>query len=360
MEKFTRRLKSFYQETINNLTGGRRGLDDFLFPNTDADADSANFALDELIVQPHGVSFRKAGEQSAVRPYTAGTGQVYEVPRISEKTPISEMLRDAVIVGGEAFESLASRESRLFAQIMRQHTVAHNTTRWKKAIDVIRTGKFTPTGLQGQDIGLEIDFGRDAGLDTTYDFTAVGATMDKALFALYDAYRNQNGVGDELVVILGTDWLKAFEDDTDVQARIEANSANMLLSQNMMPPEFQNVSGLRYVAKYRPRGCVDAMWIMAYRPQGLFIPYSGATAVEFMPSDEAVIFNMGDTRYKVLRGVDILDDMGNARRAVGDIVFDSYREKDPVQQVLRSSARYAYIFGNVNHTARSTGTFAES
>lgn len=357
LETITRRMKVFYEEIVNSMTAGRRGIDEFLFGNMDVDADSAAFALDELVDTPYGVVFRKAGEQSHVRPYVPGVGNVYEVPRVSEKTQISEKLRDAVVVGGEAIESLSSREARMFKQIMTHHTVGHNITRWKLAIDTIRTGKFSPVGIDGEDIGLEIDFSRSAGLSITYDFTASGATMDKALAALYDAYRGQNGSGDELCVIMGDKWLKEFESDTTIQKRIEANTSNILLQQNMMPPELQNVYGLRLVSRYRVPGKVDPIWICAYKPQGQFVQYKGATAVPFMPTAEIVMFNIGATRYKVLRGVDVLDNSGKVTRAVGDVVFDSYSEKDPVATQLRSSARYAFVPGNVNHTARSTGTF---
>jgi hypothetical protein len=360
MENLTRQLKALYEEIVNRATAGKRGLDEFLFSSTDDDSSSAAFALDELIVSPHAVAFRKAGENSQVIPYVAGVGNVYEVPRSSAKTPITEQLRDAVIAGGEAFEAIPARERRLFGQIATQHTVGHNVTRWKLALDVIRTGKFSPLGLGGEDIGLEIDFGRSAGLDVTYDFTAVGATMDKALGALYDAYRAENGSGDELVVLMGDDWLKQFETDSNVIKRLEANTSNILLQSNMLPPELMNTYGLRLIGRYRIPGKVDPIWIVSYKPQGKFIAYKGATAAEFMPTDEAVMFALGSTRYKVRRGVDVFNDSGAVIRAIGDVVFDSYMETDAPARVLRSSTRYAFVPGNVNHTARSTGEFAES
>lgn len=357
---FTRRTKAYYEAIYNSLMPGKIGIDDFLFNVRDDDADSANFALDELIRNPHGVSFRKRGEQAAVRPYVPGVGNIYEVVRTSEKTGISETLRDSVIVGGEETEGLSSRNARLLSQIVKDHTVGHAVTRWKLAIDVIRTGKYSPMGLGGNDIGEEIDFGRDATLTVTYDFTAVGATFDAALQELYDPYRAKNGSGDELVMIMGEDWLANFEDDTKVQTWMQSNSANVLIEQNLIAPELKNVQGLKIVARYRIPGRTDWVTICTYKPQAQFIQYSGATSEAFFPSDEAVLFSMASVRYKVRRGIDVLDDSGRAQRAMGDVVFDQYTDKDPVQTWLRSGARYAFIPADVDHTAQSTGTFSTS
>ena len=357
LETVTRRLKRFYEEVINRSRPGQKGLDDLLFNERDVDADSAAFALDELVVTPHAISFRKDDEQSQVIPYVPGLGNNYAVPRSGAKTQISERLRDAVIAGGEAFESLSSRERRLIGQIITQHTVGHEITRWKLALDVMRTGKFSPKGLQNADIGLEIDFGRDASLSTTYDFTQVGAKMNTALGKLYDAYRAQNGSGDELVVIVGKEWLEKFETDADVTKRMEANASNILLQQNMMPNELQNTHGLYLVSRYRIPGKVSPVWICAFSPQGKYVSHAGASATDFMPTNEAVMFSLGDTRYKVLRGVDVVSGGQKIGRAVGDVVFDSFIQNDPPASVLRSQTRYAFVPANVNRTARIIGTF---
>lgn len=360
LNQFTRRVKTFYELIYNQLMPGKQGIDQFLFPVMDVDADSSNFALDELVKQIHGVVFRRRGEESAIRPYEAGTGTIYEVPRTSEKTPMDERLRDAVIVGGEETEAFGSREARAIRQIITQHVVAHTQTRWKLAIDVVRTGKFSPLGLDGQDIGLEIDFSRDGTLDVTYDFTEAGAGINTALKELYDAYRAKNGSGDELVVIMGDEWAKNFEEDGDVIEYRKANPMNILVQGNILPPEFFNTQGLRLIDYYRVPGVADPFYICMYKPQAQFIAYKGATAAEFLPDDEAVMFSMGSPRYKVLRGVDVLGANGRHTRAVGDIVFDDYDEKDPVVTMFRSQARYSFVPAVVDHTARSTGTFSES
>jgi hypothetical protein len=358
LNQFTRRIKTFYEKIYNKSEG--QGIDRFLFPNRDEDPDSSNFALDSLVKTIHGVVFRNRGENSVIRPYEPGVGTIYEIERASEKTPITERLRDAVIVGGEETEAFSSREARMIQQILTQHTVAHDQTRWKLAIDVIRTGKFSPVGIDGNDIGFEIDFSRDASLDITYDFTASGATMNTALKALYDAYRTMGGPGGNLCVLMGSQWLKQFEEDDDVIENRKANSDNVLVMSNMIPPQFNGTGYLYMVSRYRIPGTSFPLYVSAYEPDVSFVAYKGATAAAFVPSDECLMFSLSSPRYHVIRGVDVLDTSGKAMRTSGDIVFDSFTIDDPVQTYMRSQARYAFIPGDVNHTARSTGTFSES
>lgn len=357
LNQFTRRIKTFYELIYNNLLPGTIGIDDFLFPVKDIDPESSNFALDTLVKEVHGVVFRKRGEQSVVRPYEPGVGNIYEVPRTSEKTPIDERLRDAVIAGGEETESMSSRQARLLSQIIMQHTVAHATTRWKLAIDVIRTGKFSPYGLDGNDIGLEIDLQRDASLDDTYDFTVTGANINEALSNLYSAYRAMNGAGDELCVIMGDNYAAMFETNDDVIEYRKANDSNLLVISNLVPEVFNKTHGLRLISRYRVPGVVDPMYILMYKPQGRFVQYAGATAQDFMPANEMIMFSLSSTRYKVLRGVDVLGLDGRSTRAAGDVVFDEYTDKDPIVTYIRSQARYALIPAVINHTARQIGTF---
>jgi len=73
-----------------------------------------------------------------------------------------------------------------------------------------------------------------------------------------------------------------------------------------------------------------------------------------------IMFSLNSTRYKVQRGVDVLGIDGRSTRAVGDVVFDEYTDKDPIVTYIRSQARYAFIPAMVNHTARQTGMFTPS
>jgi len=356
---FTRTAKVFYENIANELKAGKKGIDSLLFSTPDADL-AATFSIDSLITSPHGVAFRRPGEQSAVREYKGGTGKIIEVPRASEKTGISETLRDSVVVGVEETDSQATHEQAMVAQIIKQHASAHYATKCKLAIDVIRTGKFSPVGLSGFDIDLEYDFGRDGGQSITYDFTDVGASIDKGLGALYDSYRSQGAAAGNIVCIMGSDWLEELEGDATVLKRMAANSLNSVIETQMIPVELQNVQDLYVIGRYRIPGRATPVWLTTYSPDNKFSAYRGASAADFFPSDEAVMFGLNSTRYRVVRGVDVLADNGLAVRAVGDLVFDTYTTDDPVQTWLRSSTRYIFVPANINHTARAIGTFSES
>lgn len=357
LDKFTRTIKVFYEEITNKLQGGKQGIDKLLFPTPDAD-ESASFSLDSLMVAPHGVVFRKRGEQSAVRPYEPGLGNIFEVPRASEKTPISEELRDSVIAGIESTGAVSAHQARLLQQIIEQHVSAHTATRWKLAIDVLRTGAFSPIGYNGLDIDVDISFGRAGGCSVTYDFTGAGATIDTALKELVDAGKAYGLPYDNLVCIMGMDWVSAFEAASATQDRMIANTANVILEQNLVAPELLNTQGLYVIARYRVPGTARTVTLCAFSPTDQFIQYKGAAAADFFPATEAILFSLSDRRYNVMRGVDALDDGGRIRRAVGEIVFDSFRGNDPVTEYIRSQARYAFIPANPNHMIRSVGTFA--
>lgn len=350
-------LKEFYSEINNQLMAGKKGIDQFLF-GTDNRSMAANFNLDRMTVNPHAIAFRHPDSQSAVRAYNPGAGTYYEIPHASEKTAISESLKDSIVAGGSE-TGFAENNARLISDIIVQHTVAHTVSRWKLALDTIRTGIFAPKGIGGNSIGLEMDFSRDASLDITYDFTTVEANIDEALGALIDAYRAKGGNPENACVILGSDWQYALETNDDVLVKMQANAANEIIALNMMPPELQSTQGLYLIGRYRVPGKLFPIWICGYEPRDQFIAYNGASASAFMPSTEAIIFSIGDKRYRVFGGIDALDDSRKPVRVMGsEIVFDSFNSYDPVEEFLRSQTRLAFVPANVNHTARSTGTFA--
>jgi len=350
-------LKEFYKEVRNGLMPGKSGIDKFFF-STDDRSTEANFNLDKLVYTPHGISFRHPNTGSVVREYTPGTGEFFSIPHASEKTPITESMRDQIVVGatGSGFTESAARR---IMQIMEEHTIAHESTRWKYAIDVMRTGKFSPLGQNGADIGgLEIDFDRDATLDITADFTDTDVTFDVAMKALYVAYRAKNGPTAGISVLMGTDWLNSMQTDDDVLTRMQANAANVLIRQNMNPPEFNSIQGLKFIGEYLVPGTLTSIQFFGYEPDDQFTAYKGATAADFFPSDEALMFSTTDKRYRVFGGIDALTDAGRAVRLTGtEVVFDTFGTPDPVAENIRSQTRYALIPANVDHTARSTGTF---
>lgn len=357
LDQFLRTTKRFYKELKHRKDQGKIGIDQLICPIDDISTQST-FSLDRFIQNIHGVVFRHPDSGSVVRPYEAGTGDVYSVQHISEKTPISEQLRDAVITGIESLASYSEHNMKLLTDIMEQHMAGHRATRWKLAIDLIRTGKFSPTGPSGVDLGFEIDFSRDGSLDLTADFGSVD--IDTALKAVYDELAD-NGVNrDNLTFILGASWMSQLENDSDVLTKMQANAANEVISLNRMPEAFKNTQHLYLVGTYRIPGTVTSVNLCGYSPDSKYEAYKGASEVNFLPDDEMIAFSYNSPRYRVFRGIDALNDAQKAVRVAGEVVFDNYTEKDPVTEFLRSQARFAFIPGNVNHTARSTGTFPES
>ena len=139
--------------------------------------------------------------------------------------------------------------------------------------------------------------------------------------------------------------------------RMKANAANNLIELNMAPPQLRNTKGLFVVGRYRVPGKLFSVTILGFSPDSQYTAYVGATAADYMPSTEAVIFSTGDIRYRIGRGINALDDSGRVIRTSGEVVFDTFNTKDPATEFIRSQSRMGFIPGNVNRTARSTGTF---
>lgn len=353
IETLTRGAKRSYEEF---KAQSMRGIDSLIF-NTLDQSNSSAFLLDRLITDPYAVVYRDPSNQSHVRPYQAGSGALYDIPISSEKTPIDEDLRNQSISGVEANASYNEHAVKLVNDIVKQHIEAHNMTKWKQAIDVVRTGVFNALGITGNNIGLNIDFSRAAGNDITYDFTAAGATMDEALYNILSVLRNNNCPLNGLVAIMGKNWLNQFSEDTKVIETMQANTSNVLLEQKMMPPELQGVEGLYLVARYRASSMVAPFWICSFEPGFQYKAYNGASASDWVGDNEIIVFSIPSKKFKVLRGVDAYSETGRIIRTSGDIVFDTYSEKDPITNFMRSKTRHCFVPGNINHTARSTGTF---
>jgi len=354
IETLTRGAKLSYEEWKAQEPNG---IDKLLFPSMDVDT-SAAFAMDRLIESPYGIVYRDANNQSHVRPYEPGTGYIYTVPRASEKTAIPEDLKDAAISGLEPTASQALHVRKLMDDITKHHMSGHNLTKWKQAIDVIFGGTFIARGDGGNSLNLDIDFSRAAGNALTYNFTTAGNTMPKALKAMQDQLITQGASLDNQVVIMGSTWLNDFSTDSDVIAYLQANGATQLLEMQMMPPELRNTHGLKVIATFRGVGMVAPVFICTFSPGVSYVQYKGASAAAWVTATKAAMFSLNSPRYSVQRGVDAFNAAGKSERFVGDVVFDTFTENDPILDVVRSQTRHVYIPGNINHTVVSTGTFA--
>lgn len=351
----TRTASRLYEERY--LTDRANGLDTLLFSTSDEDL-SANFRLDRYISSPYGMSYRNPTNQSLIRHFAPGTTELIEVPRASEKTPIDEQLREAVAVGMEPTSSQALQMAKNVDQILGDHVEGNNMTKWYQALTAVRTGVFSARGDKGADLGLDYDMGRNASQTLTYDFTAVGATFSEAMTNMALQLDATGTPKADRIAILGATWINAWSTDTGVLEEMKANSANQILAQDMFTRKFGNIEGLYVLGQYRPRGATAPLWILSYEPGIEYVAYKGATGAPFMPAVECVALSLVDKTFSIKRGVDAYDDTGRVMRLVGDLVVDSFTSPDPITTFIRSQTRHMYVYGNIDHTVKSTGTFA--
>lgn len=354
IELINRTSKRYHEETYLQNTANQF----FNIFGVEDNDESAGFSLDSLIQDPYAATYRQGNGQAHVRKYAPGTGMILTPPTIGEKTPITSDLRDKIIAGIEAAGGFTANSAKLIGDIMKQHTAAINMQKNYQAMQVFVGGTFIAPGPGGVDIGLTIDYTRSGDQTLTYDFTVGGNTMPKALKAAVDALLAKGTPMDNLCVIMGSSWLNDFALDADVISLRTANVANEILAQDMVPEFVNGIEGLYKVATFRAPDMIAPINVLSYSPSKQYISDLGETAAPYIAATKAVFFSLSDERYKVNRGIDVLDDNGKIQRAVGDLVFDSYTENDPPAMFQRTQTRHAFVYGNINHTAVSTGTFA--
>lgn len=354
-EIISRSAKLSYEEY--KLLQEGKSITEMLFPSVEP-TENAAVLLDTYTSSPYGAAYVEPGSKSIVRTVENGSGTLISPPVASEKTPIDSATKDLAFSGAEVTESYMTRLTRIMDRTMKQHVEAHNMTKYKQALDVIRTGEFVANGVGGKDLGLSITFSRDAANSMTYDTTATGATAFAALKKIETQARAQGTPVSNFVVLCGSDWLDYIATDKGVIEYMQANPSASLINASMVPPKLQGVYGLTVHMMLRPLGMLAPVYICSYQPDTEYIAYEGATAAPWIPATEAVAFSLSDKRYTVQCGVDVLDGNGKAVRTVGDVVFDTFTENDPVADYIRSQRREIFVPANINHTFRLTGTFA--
>jgi hypothetical protein len=329
------------------------GLDSVLFRSLDED-NSAAFRLDRYISSPYGMTYRNPTNQSIIRQFAAGSTELIEVPVASEKTPIDSELRDQVAVGNEPTVSQVQQMAKNVDQIIGDHVEAKNMTALKQAIDVPRTGIFSARGIDGADLGLDYDHGRNALNDITADLAVI--TVNDALEAV-DARLNTTGTpnGNRLLIV-GSDWASAILNDSTVLELRKANPSNELIAQERLERTWPGAENLHVIATYRPPAALSSYIICVVSPGTDYVEFLGATPEAWVPADELIALSLNDRTYKINRGIDALDDNGQHRRDNGDLVVDSFTTDDPVTTFIRSQRRTIYIYANIDHTLRSTGS----
>jgi hypothetical protein len=354
IEVLTRPAKLSYEEWQGQRQA--KELWELIFPEVDEDITSS-FAMDKFTDTPYGITYRDRDGVSHVRPYAAGTGYVYDVPRASEKTMIGEELRDAVITGVDPTSPHAVHQKKLIDDIVKLHMGGHVMTRRIQALEVLFDSTFYALGEGGRDIDLDIAFTRAAGNTMTHDFTD-SDTQPIALKEMQDQLIDQGCSISNHVVIMGTTWASDFFADTAVTAYLTSNPVNELLKMDMVPRQLMETHGLQVVATYRAPDMLAPVWVCMYNPGIQRIDYKGDTASAWAPAAEACMFSLDSPRFHVKRGVDALDEGGKIVRRVGDVVFDAFHTDDPIADFIRSQTRHAFIPANTNHIVTSTGTFS--
>ena len=323
-----------------------------IFKTEDADT-SATVLLDEFLQSEYAVAYRDKNNQAHLRNYTAGSGTLYEPPVASEKTLIDEVLRDEAVEGSESTAGFNQAQMRKTDKIVGGHRLAHTMTKNKQAIDMLRTGVFYAKGIDAADIGKNEDYARAAGNNLTADFAAV--SMDEALTAINTQLDLQGCPEENRAVIMGQSWRTDLQTDSTILTKMQANTANVLVEQTINPPLWKGIEGLRWIGRYLPAGSLSPLDLFGYNPGFLYKASAGATAEAWIPATEAVAFSFDSPAYRVYRGVDVVSN-NKIERRVGEIVFDDFVSNDPVGENLRSTTRHLFLFGDVNHTARSTGS----
>lgn len=354
LETLLRKSKLLYEKKYLQESGQ---IFKFLFPTVDID-DTATVLLGEFTDSPYAVAYRGKDNQAHLRPYPAGSGTLYEPPRASEYTPIDEKLRDQAVEGTNDNGSFNEAQMRKTNKILNNHSTGHTMTKNKQSIDMILDGVFYAKGISSADIGLDENFTRDADNNLTYDFTAVGATIDEAMTEVIDKLDDKGCPMMEINFLVGKNWQKQFEDDSKVLEKMQANAANVLVQQNLNPPVWAGVQGLKLLGIYRPVGSSTSVNIFTYNPGTSYVAYKGATPTTWVGDSEMCAWSGVSPAYTVYRGIDVVNEAANKiERVSGEIAFDSWIEKNPPSENLRSSTRHLFLRGDINHTAKSTGTF---
>lgn len=352
LETVTRAAKQFYEQYFLQAPNS---LDKLLFSEVDSDP-SSDFVLDELTSNQAAVVYRERDNQSHVMPFKNGSGLKIDIPRASEKTPITEELADQVIAGIEANSPQAQHQAALVEKIIKQHVQGHNMRKIKQALEVIFDGEFSAPGIDGSDLGLGIDFGRAASQEITHDFTATD-TILTAITEMVEQARATGTPMQDLVMFLGSDWITELNTDTTFLEYMQANANNPLLQSPRVAQMLNGTQGAYAIANVRPLGAIAPVTLVAYAPGTQYYAYPGAAAADWITSTKAALVSLADQSWRVYRGVQAIS--GNqVIRTVGEIVFDSYHENDPVTDFLRSQSRHMYVMGDIDHTVVSTGTFA--
>lgn len=349
VELLTRNAIELYEE---RKLIAKNGIDKLIFRTLNQDT-SASFRLDKMISTPYGIRYQSQGNQAKIRHFQPGSVELITPPVAKEKTPMDETFFDQTAVGQESSSGYQAARTKNVSQIVGDHMEAHNMTKWKQAIDVLVTGTFKARGTGDVALGLDIDYSRAAGNALTNNFTT--NKMSVAIAAMVKKMSDQGAPMEGLVIIMGQDWLSNFAEDTAINTLRQTNKANELIQSSPQAQLLNNTHGLFVLDYIRVPNAIAPVWITSFQPGSQYKADEKTAAADWIGSTKAVIFSLASKTFRVNRGVNV-SGVNKIERRVGDEVFDSFTQDDPQAEFIRSQTRHAYVYGNINHTAVSTGS----
>jgi hypothetical protein len=315
---------------------------------------ASSVPVDLFTDTPESMRVIKQGEPSITVPYVPGKSQVFTPDISSEKTPVDQQLFDSRLFGRDPQE-VADQYGYLIRRILNGPTGfvnRKNMSKNKSTIDVLREGKFLQYDKNGN-LTTGLDYGRDASLDTTYDFNVTGANIDKNLNRDWKLLQAQGCPTSNMLVIMGDQYLERFQTDSVITDKLIAYDGSFI---NLIPERWRNVHGLGIIGRYRPNGSLVTFTIASYSPQYQF-SVAGSTPGPYIPTDEYVMFDMSGPRTQVNTGILVHTNraQGLTEGVAGDLVITDAYQDDPVIKWVVGKFRTAF-FLHPNHTLRCTGS----
>ncbi len=341
--------KLFYDEIYLQ---NEKQLYNLLFPIEDTST-AASFQLDDYIQEVHAAAYRIRDTDGQMVEYQAGSTTEITVPQGSTLTAITEELIDAITVGLNPNTPIDEQYRAKLQKIVQKFVAMWNMTHNKQSITLFETGIFSAPGENGEEIGLELAFGRAAGNNIIYDATAVGATFSEAIIFCQTTMIDDGLPRGQQFAFLGNEWESFYREDPDVIA---------WLKEKPVIPEFpEALKGYEGVDSYeylKLPGMKDGIWLLFYAPGLPYTPKKGAASEPWITPENMIMGSFLDPRYDINRGVNVVDRAGTDLEIVaGRINFDYFVDFRNKTRYARANVRKALMAANIDRTYVCNGTF---
>jgi hypothetical protein len=338
----TTQLKIFHEERPARLAD----FVELMFPQKRM-FESEKVPVDKLLPTGALAGYRPRGGASNILGYNPGEGLEGRPPIIGIKTPINEELASAVTVGMEVNAPANQQLLQKYVYIQDQHEDSIYNTIAKQAADILLTGKFTPVDDKGVAVGDVVDYGRDAALTISGDYSKSGGSLDQ-IAAAYKALKKFGVPTAGLFVLVGSDVMSRLQGEEKFLDLLKMQGLNA--GKNWVSPDNRVVGTI--IKNCLMPGAAVPMTILSFDEY-----YANATGAltPFIPPKAVIVSSFNSPRFACYGGVFIAEN-NNGRIYTGDIVSDRFWRKDPDELVLRSQSRPLLIPANVNHTACATSS----